>query len=68
MKIQKVIKIVNMTHTACGGTMKNHKKGVRCTKCGYTLKHSEINQAYLNGKLDLKIPKGKCKEMKVQRI
>ena len=54
----------NMIHTACGGTMKDFKNGKRCTKCGYQLKHKEINQAYQSGKLDIGIPKGECKEMK----
>ena len=44
--------------------MKNHKHGKICTKCGYQLKYKEVNQAYLNGKLDIVIPKGECKEMK----
>jgi tRNA(Ile2) C34 agmatinyltransferase TiaS len=44
--------MAKMIHTACGGTMKNHQNGLKCSKCGYKLKHKEINQAYQSGKLD----------------
>jgi tRNA(Ile2) C34 agmatinyltransferase TiaS len=54
----------NLTHTTCGGVMKNHKNGLICTKCGYKLKDKEINPAFMAGKLEVPIPKGECKEMK----
>ena len=44
--------MAKMIHTACGGTMKNHKGGTICTNRGYKLKHKEINAAYHSGKLD----------------
>ena len=48
--------MAKMIHTACGGTMKNHQNGLKCNKCGYKLKHKEINQAYESGKLDKQEP------------
>lgn len=47
-----------MIHTSCGGLMKKHKNGLKCSKCGYKLKHKEINNAYMKGKIDLRIPEG----------
>lgn len=44
--------MAKMIHTACGGTMKTHQNGLKCSKCGYKLKHKEINAAYQSGKLD----------------
>jgi tRNA(Ile2) C34 agmatinyltransferase TiaS len=44
--------MAKLIHTACGGTMKTHQNGLKCSKCGYKLKHKEINQAYQSGKLD----------------
>jgi tRNA(Ile2) C34 agmatinyltransferase TiaS len=44
--------MAKMIHTACGGAMKTHQNGLKCSKCGYKLKHKEINQAYQSGKLD----------------
>jgi hypothetical protein len=44
--------MAKMIHTACGGVMKNHQNGLKCSKCGYKLKHKEINTAYQSGKLD----------------
>jgi predicted Zn-ribbon and HTH transcriptional regulator len=42
----------NLIHTADRGEMKNHQNGLKCNKCGYKLKHKEINAAYQSGKLD----------------
>jgi hypothetical protein len=58
-----VIKISKLIHTADQGEMKNYKNGLKCSKCGFTLKHKEIHDAYLRGKLESPISKGECKEM-----
>jgi hypothetical protein len=54
-------KMSNLTHKNDGGFMKKQDNGVRCQKCGYFLKQSEITSAYLYGKIILPFPKGPSK-------
>jgi hypothetical protein len=40
-----------LIHKIDGGFMSEHNNGVKCQKCGYYIKKSDIRSAYLNGKI-----------------
>ena len=51
----------NLVHKTDGGFMEKTDNGVKCQKCGYFLKTSEITAAYLYGKILLPFNSGQCK-------
>ena len=54
-------KMSNLIHKNDGGFMKIQDKGVKCQRCGYFLKQSEITFAYLHGKILLPLLSGPAK-------
>jgi len=51
----------DLIHKVDGGFMKKQEKGVKCQKCGYFIKHSEITSAYLHGQIMLPFNSGPAK-------
>ena len=51
----------DLIHKVDGGFMKKEENGVKCQKCGYFIKHSEITSAYLHGKIMLPFHSGPAK-------
>lgn len=51
----------NLIHKSDGGYMRKHDNGVKCQKCGFFLKESEITSAYLDGMISLPFRSGPAK-------
>ena len=51
----------NLIHKTDGGFMQKQENGVKCQKCGYFLKQSQITSAYLQGKILLPFHSGPAK-------
>ena len=54
-------KMSNLIHKTDGGFMQKQENGVKCQKCGYFLKQSQITSAYLQGKILLPFHSGPSK-------
>jgi predicted Zn-ribbon and HTH transcriptional regulator len=62
-----VIKIAKMIHTVDEGEMIKFHDGLRCNKCGYTLKRKEVHDAYQRGKIDNPVSQSENQEMKIRQ-